>query len=259
MLAARTFDPGRAAHVLDRLRANGSFFVPALTQHQVLDLPGSIAQDDALQRYLPPALRAGWAQGLQSLYLNGRSSQEAAEHEELFAARLRFVGAAHRGGAVVMAGTDTGTPYVHTGFALHEELELLTHAGLTPLQALRAATSTPARYLGEQGRLGTVRRSALADLVVLDADPLQDIRNTRHVHAVVVRGQLITDEGREQLLEGAAAAGGTTGAQLTAAVACACGTHLETPTPTTARTEVGAARVGHAGAHRSSSPERVLV
>jgi imidazolonepropionase-like amidohydrolase len=77
------------------------------------------------------------------------------------------------------------------GFALHDELELMVRAGVTPLAALQSATSEPARAFGLSTTLGTLAPGQAADLVVLDADPLLDIGNTRRIHAVMLNGRWI--------------------------------------------------------------------
>ncbi|MGD0303014.1 MAG: amidohydrolase family protein [Bryobacteraceae bacterium] len=92
-----------------------------------------------------------------------------------------------RAGVVILAGTDGGKP----GESLHDELELLVAAGLTPAQALRSATLEPARYLDALS-LGTVEEGKTADLVILDTDPLADIRNTRKIAAVILGGKYLT-------------------------------------------------------------------
>jgi imidazolonepropionase-like amidohydrolase len=154
------------------------------------------------------------------VFLAGRTEQDVAEHRELYRARVRWISAAHRAGVPVLAGTDTGTPYIYPGFSLHDELQNLVEAGLSPMEALQAATSAPARFLGLHD-VGVVRQGAIADLAVLDADPLTDIRNTSRVHAVVARGELITADRREHMLSHieAAAAGGTLATRL---AGCAC-------------------------------------
>lgn len=93
-----------------------------------------------------------------------------------------------RAGVAILAGSDGGNP----GESLHQELELLVAAGLTPAQALRSATLEPARYLGAGGSLGTVEVGKAADLVILDADPLADIRNTRKIAGVVLAGKYLS-------------------------------------------------------------------
>ena len=90
-------------------------------------------------------------------------------------------------GVEILAGSGTGEPAV-----LHRELELLVQAGLTPLQAIRAATYAAAEFMGVEDVAGSIRAGRDADLVLLDADPLADIRNTRRIAAVVIRGRLTT-------------------------------------------------------------------
>jgi len=98
------------------------------------------------------------------------------------------VRAAHAADIRMVAGTDV---YFLHGLGVHWELELLVAAGLSPLEALRAATSNAAATLGLEGRLGSIAPGAIADLVVLEADPLEDIRNTLKIHTVVKDGKVI--------------------------------------------------------------------
>ena len=97
--------------------------------------------------------------------------------------------AASRAGVPLLAGTDLGDPYVIPGFALHDELELMVAAGVTPLVALKSATSEPARAFGLAETVGAIASGQAADLVVLDGDPLADIQNTRRIYAVVLNGR----------------------------------------------------------------------
>jgi imidazolonepropionase-like amidohydrolase len=96
-------------------------------------------------------------------------------------------------------------PFQVPGISLHEELLRLVEAGLTPLSALQAATIHPARVLGLADALGTVEAGKLADLVLLDADPLADIRNTRRIRAVVANGRLFRRQDLDRLLADAEA------------------------------------------------------
>jgi imidazolonepropionase-like amidohydrolase len=105
----------------------------------------------------------------------------------------------------VLAGTDTGDPYTIPGATLHDELEQLVAAGLTPHQALVAATIAPARFLEYDDAMGTIEPSKVADLVMLDANPLIDIKNTRKITAVFARGKYYS---RRRLDEILASAGG---------------------------------------------------
>jgi imidazolonepropionase-like amidohydrolase len=106
----------------------------------------------------------------------------------------------HRAGVPILAGTDVGNPFLVPGYNLHRELELLVRAGLTPLAALQAATLNPARFLKATHSLGTVAPGKLADLVLLDANPLADIEATRRIQAVVVNGRLLDRRALDTLL-----------------------------------------------------------
>jgi imidazolonepropionase-like amidohydrolase len=100
----------------------------------------------------------------------------------------------------ILAGTDAPLRNSPPGFGLHEELELLVRGGLSPFEALSAATTEPARFLRMQDSVGVVATGALADLVLLDANPLIDIRNTRRIALVFANGRLIGAAERKRLL-----------------------------------------------------------
>jgi len=95
-----------------------------------------------------------------------------------------------RAAVPILAGTDTGEPGTAPGFELHRELELLQSAGLTPAQALRAATLEPAKLMRRDDQ-GEVKKGNIADLVVLTANPLEDIHNTRAIAEVILRGKTV--------------------------------------------------------------------
>jgi imidazolonepropionase-like amidohydrolase len=101
----------------------------------------------------------------------------------------RVVAIAHAEGVPILAGTDGGARFRVPEYSLHHELARLVHAGLPPAAALRAATLEPARWLSAADTMGTVAPGKVADLVLLDADPLADIGNTTRVHAVVANGR----------------------------------------------------------------------
>jgi hypothetical protein len=117
-----------------------------------------------------------------------------------FARELSILGLMSRNGVSLMAGTDAGNPWVSLGFSLHDELALMTAAGLSPLDALRTATLNPARFLEATDSLGSVSRGHVADLVLLDANPLVDIRNTRQIRAVMRAGRLYDRTALDSLL-----------------------------------------------------------
>jgi len=116
-----------------------------------------------------------------------KPSGQAASYDQYLKVSLANTVAAHKAGIRIVAGTD----YYFLVPGLHWELELLVRAGLSPLEALRTATSNAAAVLGVEGRLGCISPGAAADLVVLEADPLEDIRNTQKIYAVIQGGRII--------------------------------------------------------------------
>src|SRR5262249_52101158 len=113
-------------------------------------------------------------------------------------------------GVPFLAGTDTPAGVdVIPGPSLHRELQRFVDAGLTPLEALQTATIQPARFLGREADLGTVERGKLADLVILDNNPLADIGHTRAIAAVVAAGRYLSRADLDGILRDVAAAAST--------------------------------------------------
>jgi hypothetical protein len=111
-----------------------------------------------------------------------------------FAKYQELTGKLHRAGVPLLAGTDAPEPFVPPGFSMHQELELLVASGLSPAEAIRCATLHNAQALGQADRLGTIEPGKLADLVLLEADPLESIAHTRRI-AKVFRGGHMLDAG----------------------------------------------------------------
>jgi imidazolonepropionase-like amidohydrolase len=198
--AANTYSPSRAADLFGTLRRNQTRVTPTLTMHNVLDQIDYTRLDPNLAKYLSEESIGTYGHVIQNLYAANRTAEEISHQHEMWAWRQRFVRELIAHEVPIMAGTDTGTPYSVPGFALHDELEHLVDAGATPRQALYAATVEPAKFLGMSADLGSVEPRKIADLVVLDADPLTDIRNSRRIHTVVTRGRVISPTQRQQLL-----------------------------------------------------------
>jgi imidazolonepropionase-like amidohydrolase len=185
-------DPERLEGVAARLAKASAWSVPTLVQpERELLRPEQITARLALRevQLIPEEGRTIW---------EGQARRVAARLDEddwkLVAAgrahRLMMVDALHKGGVSLLAGTDTPNPFVVPGFSLHDELALLVEAGLSPAAALAAATRDAARFLDARD-WGTIASGNVADLVLLDANPLADIANTRRISRVVVRGRLL--------------------------------------------------------------------
>ncbi|RZQ60242.1 amidohydrolase family protein [Amycolatopsis suaedae] len=196
--AGRTFDADKAAALFDRLAGFGARQVPTLIMYRGLDNARTVDRDDPRRRYLPPGQLRALDTVLDEIYLKGRTPEQDADWAEVFEHRLRLVGAMHKAGVPIMAGTDGGCPAVFPGFGLHDELRLLTEAGLSTRAALRAATVEPAAFLGT--RSGRIAPGYDADLVVLNGDPIADITNTTAIHGVMIRGRYIGPGEREAIL-----------------------------------------------------------
>jgi hypothetical protein len=174
--------------VYQTLARNGTWVTPTLiVQGPVADLAPSVTRGDRLSAYFTDSLLAMMAM-IMPLPPNP-SAEHRALGRELFERRGQLVGALARAGVPLLTGTDTPIAPALPGEAVHDELALLVRAGLTPLQALRAATWEPAQYLQATDSLGVVAPGKRADLVVLDANPLADIANSRKIHAVLANGR----------------------------------------------------------------------
>jgi len=104
-----------------------------------------------------------------------------------------LTGLLYRTGVPLLAGTDTAEPYVPPGFSLHQELELLVDSGLTPAAALQAATINNARALKKSEELGSIDEGKMADIVILNANPLEDIKNTCNIYMVIKGGAMVPE------------------------------------------------------------------
>ncbi|HEX7707988.1 MAG TPA: amidohydrolase family protein [Thermoanaerobaculia bacterium] len=178
-------------HIPTLVQMRGAFFIddPTVTAH-----PG--------HAMVPEAVRDEWEE-----YRRNAAPIEMAAGRAVFDRQLQLVGAMHRAGVRILAGTDASTePHVVPGWSLHDELALFVQAGLTPLEALRTATTDAARH-SRPGEPAGIRPGARADFVLLRADPRIEIANTRTIEHVILRGRLITREELDQLV--AEAQGGT--------------------------------------------------
>jgi imidazolonepropionase-like amidohydrolase len=182
-----TYDEKRAAELFTRFRKNGTWVCPTLVDHRMFAFPNEFATDPNV-KYLPRSQVQAWKsdQRLQSL-----TAEVVNEQKKIFQKYLQMVGGMHQAGIALLAGSDFGVAYLLPGFSLHDELALFVQAGFTPMEALQTATINPAKFLGRLDSLGTVEKGKLADLVLLDANPLADIHNTQKINAVVVNGRLI--------------------------------------------------------------------
>ncbi len=186
-----------------RFVRNGTWVTPTFTAvYEVASWPHRTVPGDSLAHYLPESLR----RFVEQIFPMPDSIPPGADSvgRAMLAKRLAQVATMRRAGVHILAGTDAPLRNSPPGFGLHEELALLVKGGMSPFDALSAATIEPARYLGMLDSAGTIAAGKLADLVLLGGDPLRDIRQTRRVVAVVANGRLIGANERARLIRLAA-------------------------------------------------------
>jgi imidazolonepropionase-like amidohydrolase len=152
-------------------------------------------------RYLPGTVRTGWGAATNP-YTNRIDRSRYAPMMARYRLLERMVREFHARGVRLLVGTDAMNTGVVPGFSTHDEMADLVAAGLRPYDALRAATANAAEFLGEPGQRGTVEVGQRADLVLLDANPLVDIANSRRIAGVVLRGRWFSRADIAALLEG---------------------------------------------------------
>jgi imidazolonepropionase-like amidohydrolase len=199
-LMLETFSPDKAAALFARFKRNQTWQCPTLTVlRSVAFLDDPNFRNDPRLKYLPSSFSNQW-DPTKDFRFKGRTAEDFELARLVFKKQLEVVGPMRRAGVESLAGTDVLNPYCFPGFSLHDELLLLVNAGLTPMEALQAATLNPARFLGKESELGTVEKGKFADLVLLEANPLEDIRNTQKINAVMVRGKLIPKSELQRML-----------------------------------------------------------
>jgi amidohydrolase family protein len=198
--ALETYSEKKAADLFAHFVKNQTWQCPTLTVlRSIAYLGDENFRRDGRLIYIPRLQQQRW-----NFRIAHRSGGDDAVEKKVLQKQFEIVGAMQKAGVPILAGTDTGNPFCFPGFSLHEELALLVIAGLTPVEALRAATLNPAKFFGLDQTLGTIEQGKIADLVLLDANPLLDIRNTQRINAVVANGRLFDRKALDKMLSEAA-------------------------------------------------------
>ncbi len=183
------YSVGDAQRFAKLAKANETWLTPTLIvivriaeQTRTLD---SITNLESFQ-YVHPLLQSKWITANRNY--QGTNSERVARIEKMIEFNKLLIKVFKEAGIPIVAGTDAGSSGVIWGFSLHDELQLLVEAGLTPKEALTSATRLPAIWLGIDSKIGTIEAGKFADLILLDSNPLEDIRNTRKIAGVFING-----------------------------------------------------------------------
>lgn len=180
-------DPVAAARIFKAMRRHGTYYVPThLTRWSDAYADSPQVREDPALEYLHPLMKMQWLEDVNALIAADPGPQAREAYIDFYEKGLELTGQAHDAGVRIMVGTD----YIAPGLDVHRELEQLVKAGLSPQEALAAATIVPAGYARMSDKYGDIVVGKVADLIVLGADPLADIRNTRSIEAVVFNGAL---------------------------------------------------------------------
>jgi imidazolonepropionase-like amidohydrolase len=197
-----TYDPARAQALIALFAKNRTWQVPTLVwEHGQWLIDESDFAKDPLTKYAPPAWKdRTWPMFTKDI-LKDMDTDPLPVREKFTQMELDIVNQMHRAGVPFLAGTDTAAGvHVFPGFSLHEELAYFVKAGFTPLEALQTATRNPAEFFGKLSEYGTVESGKRADLVMLDANPLEDIHNVQKIRAVVLAGKYFSRQQLDSML-----------------------------------------------------------
>lgn len=186
-----SFSPEKEAALIKGLKGGTLWQCPTLVVlRNVANLNNEkLFSDNVGLKYTNPFVRNGW-DPKNDFRFKSRTEADWERSRKNYQSSMSFFGRLIKGGANILAGTDCLNPYVYPGFSLHEECQLLVQAGMTPTNALAAATVNPARFLHLEKTQGTVAVGKVANMVLLDANPLDDIRNTSKIHMVINQGKV---------------------------------------------------------------------
>ena len=203
--AEGNLDEARLAEVVDITREAGAWAVPTMALWEVIR--GAIPRETVVSypetKYMPPAMVAQWTARVDRAL--GDPAFDAAAARRLITNRMRVLTALHEGGARIMLGTDSPQVFSVPGFSIHREMERMVEAGMSPYQVIASGTRAVGEYFNNEDDFGTISVGARADLILVEANPLEDVANVVQRRGVMVRGQWIPEADIQRRLESIAA------------------------------------------------------
>ena len=195
------YDPAMCAEVFRTFARNRTYITPThVTRRMDAFAHDSSFRNDPRLKYIPRLQRMNWGADANRMVASDSSPEGRRSFMDFYTRGLQLTRDAYRAGVPVMLGTDAGDSFVFPGASVHDELQELVKAGLTPAEALRAATLSGAEYLGRANEFGTVAVGRRADLVLLDASPLDDVANTKRIRAVFLAGRVLERAALDSML-----------------------------------------------------------
>jgi hypothetical protein len=185
------YDARICTNVFRTFAKNGTYITPThVTRRMDAFADNAGYRADERMKYISPRQQMGWLADANGMVASDPTPAGRKSYMDFYLKGLRLTNDAYRSGVPVMLGTDAGDSFVFPGSSVHDELAELVKAGLSPAEALKAATLTSAQYMNTTADFGAVAPGRMADLVVLSANPLQDIANSRRIDAVVQGGRV---------------------------------------------------------------------
>src|SRR5229473_2172475 len=197
-----TYDATRAAALASILAKNQTWQCPTLVWERGGNLiDASDLSKDERVKYVPASWKNKTWKRFTEEITQGYGTDDLATRKKFIEKELEVVGMLHKAGVPFLAGTDTPAGvHIFPGYSLHEELQRFVAAGFTPLEALQTATINPARFFGMEEQAGTVEKGKFADLVLLSANPLENITNTQKIAAVILNGRYLRRADLDKML-----------------------------------------------------------
>lgn len=200
-LQLKTFNPKKLENLITELAKYDTWICPTLTVNRNLGyLTDTPFTHDPRVNYMMSGIKNIWNPKNDFRFKSTPAEYYTLKRKE-FDLHLKIVKLMHAKGIKLLAGTDYPNPYCFPGFSLHDELQLMTQAGLTPFQALQTATINPAIFLELTNDYGSVEVGKIANLVLLNKNPLKDINNTKSIYGLILKGKYINEKSLQEMLQ----------------------------------------------------------
>ncbi|MDW3645500.1 MAG: amidohydrolase family protein [Bacteroidia bacterium] len=195
-------DPQMFADLVEVIKAYGSWYVPThLTRKMDAMADDEEYLNDPRLKYISMAQQFAWREDTEGMVKSDPSPEGRKAFMDFYEKGLEISGVGYDLGLPILAGTDANDTYCIPGLGLHEELRELVKGGLAPNEALITATLNPARFYGWESEMGTLEAGKIADFILLNENPLEDIRHTEGIFSLINRGAIYSREELDQMLK----------------------------------------------------------